>query len=141
MSHRGESMEEDDMVMRVGNSLRQGGERRTDGGGRAASPRDHIRRCQGLAEGWPWQPPKDPLQISASSSQISATSVYQSVGRIQNPTRGTAQPKGQKVLSPELIPKIIIFLHAKNHIYGYINTIHSWLITKGYTIKQAKIAI
>ena len=49
------------MVMRIGNSLRTG-ERRTDGGGRAASPRDLIRRCQGLAEGWPWQPPKEPLQ-------------------------------------------------------------------------------
>ena len=35
-SHR-ESMEEDDMVMRVGNSLED--RRRTDGGGRAASPR------------------------------------------------------------------------------------------------------
>src|SRR5438445_454291 len=47
MSHRGESMEEDDMVMRVGNSLSTGErERRTDGGGRAASPRDLIRRCQ-----------------------------------------------------------------------------------------------
>ena len=57
----GESMEEDDMVMRIGNSLRTG-ERRTDEGGRAVSPRDYIRRCQGLAEGWPWQPPKDPLQ-------------------------------------------------------------------------------
>ena len=43
MSYRGESMEEDDMVMRVGNSLRQ--ERRTDRGGRAVSPRDLIRRC------------------------------------------------------------------------------------------------
>ena len=37
MSHR-ESMEEDDMVMRVGNSLST--ERRTDEEGRAASPRD-----------------------------------------------------------------------------------------------------
>ena len=63
MSHRGESMEEDDMVMSIGNSLSTGErERRTDGGGRAASLRDLIRRCQGLAEGWPWQPPKDPLQ-------------------------------------------------------------------------------
>ena len=52
-------MEEDDMVMRVGSSLR-GRERRIDEEGRAASPRD-IRRCQGLAEGWPWQPPNDPL--------------------------------------------------------------------------------
>jgi len=33
----GESMEEDDMVMRVGNSLSQ---RRTDEGGRVASPKD-----------------------------------------------------------------------------------------------------
>ena len=30
---------------------------------RAASPRELIRRCQGLAEGRPWQPPKDPLHI------------------------------------------------------------------------------
>ena len=45
-------MEEDDMVMRVGNSLVGGErERRTDKEGRAAS----------LAEVWPWQPPKDPL--------------------------------------------------------------------------------
>ena len=47
MSH-GESMEEDDMVMRAGNSLVL---RRTDEEGRAASLRDLIRRCQGLAEG------------------------------------------------------------------------------------------
>ena len=48
MSHR-ESMEEDDMVMRVGNSLVL---RRTDKEDkRAASPRELIRRCQGLAEG------------------------------------------------------------------------------------------
>ena len=44
-------MEEDDMVMRVGSSLRGKRERRTDEEGRAASPRDLIRRCQGLAEG------------------------------------------------------------------------------------------
>ena len=44
MSYRGESIEEDDMVMRVGNSLRQE-RRRTDRGGRAVSPRDLIRRC------------------------------------------------------------------------------------------------
>jgi hypothetical protein len=50
-------MEEDDIVMRVGSSLRG---RRTDKEGRAASRKD-IRRCQGLAEGWPWQPPNDPL--------------------------------------------------------------------------------
>ena len=43
MNHR-ESMEEDDMVKsKVGNTLVR---RRTDGGGRAASPRDLIRRCQ-----------------------------------------------------------------------------------------------
>ena len=48
MSH-GESMEEDDMVMRVGNSLvlRQTDEEDK----RAVSPRELIRRCQGLAEG------------------------------------------------------------------------------------------
>ena len=40
---------EDDMVMRVGNSLVL---RRTDKEDkRAASPRELIRRCQGLAEG------------------------------------------------------------------------------------------
>jgi hypothetical protein len=87
-------------------------------------------------------------EISASSSQtpaapsrISATSIHQSVGRIQNPAGGTAQPKRRKVPSPELIPKTIIFLHAKNHIRGCMNTIRSWLITKGYTIKQAKMAV
>ena len=53
-------MEEDDMVIRIGNSLRTG-ERRTDGAGRDASLRDLIRRCQRPAKGWPWQPPKDPL--------------------------------------------------------------------------------
>ena len=43
-------MEEDDMVMRVGSSLRE--ERRTDKEDkRAASLRELIRRCQGLAEG------------------------------------------------------------------------------------------
>ena len=48
MSH-GESMEEDDMVIRVGNSLVL---RRTDEEDkRAVSPRELIRRCQGLAEG------------------------------------------------------------------------------------------
>ena len=36
----GESMEEDDMVIRVGNSLVLRGERRTNKEGRAASPRD-----------------------------------------------------------------------------------------------------
>ena len=47
-------MEEDDMVMRVGSSLStERRERRTNEEGGAASPRD-IRRCQGLAEGWPW---------------------------------------------------------------------------------------
>ena len=51
MNHR-ESMEEDDMVMsRVGNTLIR---RRTDKEDkRAVSPRDLIRRCQGIAEGWP----------------------------------------------------------------------------------------
>ena len=52
-------MEEDNMVMRVGSSLSK---RRTDEEGRAVRLRD-IRRCQGLAEGWPWQPPNDPLYI------------------------------------------------------------------------------
>jgi len=42
-------MEEDDMVKsRYGNTLVQ---RRTDEEGRAVSPRELIRRCQGLAEG------------------------------------------------------------------------------------------
>ena len=40
---QGESMEEDDMVMRVGNSLRQ---RQTDGGGRRLQAR-------GAYKGWP----------------------------------------------------------------------------------------
>ena len=46
-------MEEDDMVMsRYGNTLvLRERERRTDEEGRAASPRELIRRCQGLAEG------------------------------------------------------------------------------------------
>ena len=39
MGH-GESMEEDDMVMRVGNSLKTERERRTDEEGRAVSPRE-----------------------------------------------------------------------------------------------------
>ena len=38
MGH-GESMKEDDMVIRVGNSLRGKRERRTDKGGRVVSPR------------------------------------------------------------------------------------------------------
>jgi hypothetical protein len=43
-------MEEDDMVMRVGSSPII--ERRTDEEDkRAVSPRELIRRCQGLAEG------------------------------------------------------------------------------------------
>ena len=46
---QGESMEEDDMVKsRYGNTLVL---RRTDREGRAASPRELIRRCQGLAKG------------------------------------------------------------------------------------------
>ena len=44
-----ESMEEDDMVMRIGNSLVQ--ERRTDEGGRGCKPEELIRGGQGLAEG------------------------------------------------------------------------------------------
>ena len=48
MSHR-ESMEEDDMVMRVGSSL---GKRRTDKGSKEGRrPEELIRRYQGLAEG------------------------------------------------------------------------------------------
>ena len=52
MNHRGESMEEDDMVMsRVGNTPST--ERRTDGGGRAASPKwsykEVPRPSRGLA--------------------------------------------------------------------------------------------
>ena len=82
-----------------------------------------------------------PGGISASSSQVSATSIHQSVWQIQGPAGGAVQPKGQEVPSPELIPKTIIFLHAKNHIRGCMNTIRSWLITKGYTVEQAKIAV
>jgi len=55
-------MEEDDMVKNRAIPSYREERRRTDGGGRAASPRDLIRRCQGLAEGRPWQSPKDPLQ-------------------------------------------------------------------------------
>ena len=55
----GESMEEDDMVIRVGNSLVL---RRTDKEDkRAVSLRELIRRCQGLAEGQPWRPAKRSL--------------------------------------------------------------------------------
>src|SRR6266567_6640765 len=66
----GESMEEDDMVKsRAIPSYRE--ERRTDEEDkRAASPRDLKRRCQGLAEGWPWQPPKDPLQVSINYNNL-----------------------------------------------------------------------
>ena len=49
------------MVIRVGSSLRIE-RRRTNKEGRATSLRD-IKRCQGLAEGWPWQPLNDPLQL------------------------------------------------------------------------------
>ncbi len=42
-------MEEDNITMRVGNSLRTG-ERRTDGG-RGCKPEELIRGGQGLAEG------------------------------------------------------------------------------------------
>ena len=53
-------MEEDDMVMRVGSSLRGRDEPMRRKG---CKPEGSIRRCQGLAEGWPWQPPKDPLHF------------------------------------------------------------------------------
>ena len=47
---QGESMEEDDMVMRVGSSLME--ERRTDKESKEGRrPEELIRRCQGLAEG------------------------------------------------------------------------------------------
>jgi len=47
---QGELMEEDNMVKsRYGNTLY--GERRTNKEGRAVSPRELIRRCQGLAKG------------------------------------------------------------------------------------------
>ena len=49
MSHRGESMEEDDIAMGVGNSLQTRDEPMGEEG--AVSPRQLIRRCQGLAEG------------------------------------------------------------------------------------------
>ena len=58
-SHR-ESMEKDDMVKSRAIPRVQ---RQTDKEDkRAANPKDLKRRCQGLAEGWPWQLPKDPLQ-------------------------------------------------------------------------------
>ena len=48
---QGESMEEDDMVMRVGSSLRRR-ERRTDKESKEGRrPEELIRGCQGLAEG------------------------------------------------------------------------------------------
>ena len=47
MSHRGESMEEDDIAMRVGNSLQTRDESMGEEG--AVSPRQLIRRCPGLA--------------------------------------------------------------------------------------------
>ena len=48
---QGESIEEDDMVMRVGSSLRKR-ERRTDKESKeGCRPEELIRRCQGLAEG------------------------------------------------------------------------------------------
>ena len=64
-----ESMEEDDMVKsRVGNTLLR---RRIDEENkRAVSLRDFKRRCQGLAEGWPWQPPKDPLHIGLEHHNV-----------------------------------------------------------------------
>jgi len=40
-------MEEDDMVMRVGNSSYR---RRIDEGGKVCKPKELIMRCQGLAE-------------------------------------------------------------------------------------------
>ena len=47
---QGESIEEDDMVIRVGSSLRK--ERRTDKESKEGRrPEELIRRCQGLAEG------------------------------------------------------------------------------------------
>jgi len=45
---QGESMEEDDMVIRVGNSL---GTETNRWGGKGCKPKVLIRRCQGLAEG------------------------------------------------------------------------------------------
>ena len=55
----GESIEEDDMVIRVGNSLVR---RRTDKEDkRAISLRELIRRCQSLAKGQLWQPAKRSL--------------------------------------------------------------------------------
>ena len=62
MNHR-ESMEKDDMVKsRVGNTFVW--RRTNEEDKRAVSPRDLKRRCQGLAEGWPWQPLKDPLHYN-----------------------------------------------------------------------------
>jgi len=58
-------MEEDDMVIRVGNSLK-GRERDEPIRREGCKPKGAIRRCQGLAEGWPWQPPKDPLYCPPS---------------------------------------------------------------------------
>ena len=55
-------MEEDDVTMRVGNSLRTERERDKPMRTKGLQAQGFLRRCQGLAEGWPWQPPKDPLQ-------------------------------------------------------------------------------
>ena len=61
MSHIGESMEEDDMVMRVGNSLPR--ERRTDGGGRRLQAR-------GVYKGWPRPSRRLALAAPESSRDI-----------------------------------------------------------------------
>ncbi len=47
------------MVIRIGNSFYIGD--KLIGGGKAVSLKDFIRRCQGLAKAWPWQPLKDLL--------------------------------------------------------------------------------
>ena len=54
-------MEEDDMVMRVGNSLVLRERETNRRGGKGCKPEGSIRRCQGLAKGWPWQPAKRSL--------------------------------------------------------------------------------
>jgi hypothetical protein len=51
MSHIGESMEEDDMVMRVGNSLGQRERDEPMGEEGGCRPEELIRGGQGLAEG------------------------------------------------------------------------------------------
>ena len=59
------------MVKSMAIALKRERGERTNKEGRAASLRD-IRRCQGLAEGWPWQPLKDPLHYNRLGTELDA---------------------------------------------------------------------